>query len=216
MKIKIPKSAYFLTLYVLVIAGIVIFGIIPMITSLNSNRSKLAANNNKLAANQDKITELSKYNKEGADLSTIETAVNNLLPDNKNSSDFVVQIEALSNELSVVIPTLTITEPVAKAAPKATTDDESTSANSSKTKTSTSTGTGTSTPTTSKSATASGSNEIPFNLTFKSPYPVFQTFLQKIESFPRFATLSLVSISGYDLASDSLSYNLKGTIYYGK
>ncbi len=215
MKIKIPKSAYLLAFYLLVIAGIVIFGIMPLISKLNSDRSRLAANSNKLAANQDKITELSKYNKEGADLSTIEASVNNLLPTNKNSSDFVVQIEALSNELSVVIPTLTITEPVAKAAaPKATTDEETTK--SSKSASSTSSQSDSETAKTATKQASTASTEIPFTLTFKSNYQTFQTFLQRMESFPRFTTFSLVSISGYDLASDSLSYNLKGTIYYGK
>jgi Tfp pilus assembly protein PilO len=195
MKDKLPKSVYFLVTYVLLIAVVILFGILPGISRLREDRSTLKDNSAKIAADESKISDLSKYNKNDNDLKTIESSVNNLLPDNKNSSDFVVQMEALGNELSIVIPTLTITEPVAQTAPAQSTDVGDTPA---------------------KPSSNTKSTDTAFNMSFRAPYTTFKTFLEKIEAFPRFTTISSVSVSGYSADNGTLEYDLKGNIYYGK
>lgn len=203
MKIQLPKSSYSLILYLILIFLIIIFGIMPQISNLNSDQSNLSENNRKIAEAETKISDLSKYEKDKTEIGIVEKTVNNLLPATKDSSGFVVQIEALGNELSIVIPTLTITESAKTATPVVS--DEETTGNKTAT---------TATPATTNSNSKSAGTA--FNLSFRSSYPLFKTFLEKIESFPRFTTLNSVSVSGYNLETDSLQYDLKGNIYNGQ
>ncbi|MFA7244512.1 MAG: hypothetical protein WC080_04490 [Patescibacteria group bacterium] len=210
MKFSIPKSYYVLSIYVLLIAAVIIFGIIPKINELKSNRIALEQNNAKLAKDEEAISNLSKYSKNKTDLDSVEKTVKNLLPDTQNSSDFVVQMEALGTDLSIVFPTLTITEPVAKKATPVQEDEKTTSANK------TSSESTSSTPSAATSTAKNSGTGIPFSTSFKTTYPGFKTFLQKIASFPRFTSLSSVNISGYSVDAGTLQFDLKGNIYYGK
>lgn len=209
MKLKISKSIIFLILYVVLIAVIIILGIIPSISELSADRKELADGSATLSGYQDKIAGLSKFNKNKSEIDTVEKIVNGLLPQDKSSSDFVVKMETLGNELSIQIPTFTVTEPVAQTQIKPAQEEDTTATTDKKTST---------TPATTQTTgdAAPKKTDITFTMSFKTSYLNFRTFLERTESFPRFMTIGSVTMSGYNLLDDTLEYSVKGNIYYGK
>lgn len=209
MKLKFSKSVIMLALYIILIAVIVVFGILPGISELSADRKELADGSAELSGYQDKIAGLSKFNKNKSEIDTVEKIVNGLLPQDKSSSDFVVKMESLGNELGINIPTFTVTEPVAQVQAKPVQEEDTTATTSKKTS---------DTPATAPAANTSApkNTDITFSMSFKTNYLNFKTFLEKTESFPRFMTISSVTMSGYNLTDDTLEYSLKGNIYYGK
>jgi hypothetical protein len=101
MKLKISKSIIFLALYVVLTAVIIVLGIIPGISELSADRKELADGSATLSGYQDKIADLSKFNKNKAEIDTVDKVISGLLPKDKDSSDFVVKMETLGNELSI-------------------------------------------------------------------------------------------------------------------
>lgn len=205
MKMKITKSEISLSIYTILIVAVVILGIVPGISKLSSDKKELSEGTATLSAHQEKIADLNKYNKNKAEIDTIEKVVNGLLPKEKSSSDFVVQMENLGNELAIKIPNFTITEPVAQPQPKAVTEDDASASKK------TSSADAVPTPTTTQKNT-----DIVFNMSFKTSYLTFKTLIERFESFPRFMTLSSITLSNYNASDDTLQCNLKGNIYYGK
>jgi len=184
--------------FLLIIASLLIFGILPATGKLKSNQTDLAGIASDLEAAQTKYENLIGLKKSESETANIQDIVMEYLPDDKESSDFVVKVEAMAKELSLIVPTLSLTEPAPVKEKKTTGDEDSDS------------------KTTTTKKQAAPQNVVDFTLTFSASYNTAQSFITRLATFPRFASLESVAFTNYSADSDTLSVRIVGKIYYGK
>jgi Tfp pilus assembly protein PilO len=183
--------------FLAILAALLVFGILPMTSKLKANQTDLANNAGDLEAAQIKYENLLGLKKNQAEMDKVQSVVMGYLPDDKNSSDFVVKIEAMAKELSLIVPSLSVTEP-APAKAKKSSDDEDSAASS----------------TTKKQAVPQ--NIVDFTLTFSADYNTAQSFISRLMTFPRLCSLDSIAFTNYSPDSNTLSVRIVGKIYYGK
>lgn len=200
----------------MIIIGVIIFlGIVPSVVKFQNDQNNLNIARDNLNSAQTKLTELNKLNKDADKTDTVKAKVLELLPDEKNTSDFIVKVESMTSSIPLIIQNFNLAE-AKKSSAKTTTDtkDETGTSNSS-TKSTTSDQTTDQSGNTSETKTDSG-NSVEFTVSFKSDYKTIQDFLNKMEKFPRFNTIESLNLSGYNADTNFMDFKANGKIYYGK
>ena len=194
------------------IAIVVVFFVVPTFRQIDSNQTELKTTKAKLTASEIKLSNLEKIQKDQSKITEMKNRVLELVPDNKDTSDFVVKTESMAATLPLTIQSINITEKKAETA-KTTANNESTT--TSKTKTNQQESESDATSQTDKTAkTASDSTE--FIVNFKANYQTILDFLIKFDSFPRFAAFDSMTTSGYNQTNDTLDFKIQGRIFNGK
>lgn len=188
----IKTKNYVLALvYIVIIAALLVFGILPYFNNLTRNQSEYQKVRSDLNAALSKYTQLTKLSKDQQEINDIKDDVFELLPENPETADFVVKVEALAEDLSVP-------DYISSVSTSQETYSGSTTAK--------------------KKSTASGTNksEIAYSIVFKSNYTTVESFIEKLLAFPRFTAIQSINASGYDSENDTLNFKLNGLLYYGK
>jgi Tfp pilus assembly protein PilO len=194
-------------IYIAAIVLIIIFGLIPKLSELTRNQNDLEKAKHELANTTDKRTTLEQLSKDKARIDLINSVTLEYLPQNPNSSDFVVKVEALAKQLNVIIGTFSFTEVKAET-PKKTESEESTSSS----KKSTDDSSSTTTKATQKTAPQNSSE---FTMIISAEYGQILQFLEKMETFPRVNVVDSANVSGYTKEKSTMTLKVVGRIFYG-
>ena len=187
MKLINTKNYVVTVIYILIIVALIVFGIFPYINTLSANQSKYNETRDSLNATLKKYTQLSELAKNEQEIVSTKKDVYELIPDNEETADFVVKLEALAKELTIpeYINSISTSQIM-------------------------------STSSSSKTPKKDAKKEVSYSIGFTSNYTTIQSFLEKLYNFPRFTTIKNINISGYNSEEDTLSFKLNGVIYYGK
>ncbi len=186
----IQTKNYILTLvYLVIIIALVVFGILPHVNELSANQSEYSETKNTLDATLKKYTQLAELAKSEQEILSVKEDVDELVPDDQNTSDFVVKLEALAKDLAIPDYISSIS----------TNQASSTSATTSAAK-----------------KKEDSKKEISYSISFSSNYTTIESFLDKLYNFPRFSTIKNINITGYNSELDTLNFKTNGTLYYGK
>jgi len=205
MKSPVAKIIIKIALSLLIIAAAFYFLIMPKLNTLVENQIALEKLSSDYRQADDKLSDLNKLNKNHADLDTIHQTVYGYMPDDPTPSTFIIGLEKMTSEISIIIDSLSTNEVKTQTstASKSSGDSESSS-----TKTTTSTAT-------SKTA-AKSEKAVEFNASFKSDYNHIITFFSRMESLDRFNTIESINIGNIDPNTSNLNFQATGKIYYGK
>jgi Tfp pilus assembly protein PilO len=189
------KSIIILIVYVLLFIGIVLFLLIPTINNIQSNKAAIKEQDKEINDNYERLSSLQKNDKNKTEYDQIKNTVENYLPFSLQSSQFIVEVEAVAISLNLSINNISMSETSSAFSSSSSKKTDSTSENSEKTKTK-----------------KTGAQQNQFSLSIKTDYPKAMDFLRQMEKMPRFNTINMVDIS---LAEENL-INLKvsGYIYY--
>lgn len=197
----IVKSSVYLVLF----AALIFFAILPTLNKYNNNKIELADQKQKLETAQNDFETLIKLRKDDAEREDIKKNVTTYLPDEKSTTDFVVKIESLSQELGITVPALSTIEP--KAPTKAVAADDSSNAKTTD---------ATAKETTTASKTTASQNSVEFSLNFSNSYEKIFEFISRMNTMLRLNSLESINISNYNTENGSIDFQTKGKIYYGK
>lgn len=178
-------------IYIAIFCLIFFFGLKPAISKSQTIKEKIVSNNTKIEANTSKIAAINNITKKQKDFDKMEETINNYLPDNLNSSQFIVEIEGLAKELNFNVDSLSMSEP--------TTAEKAAAAKTVKT--------------TDKNASSSKSQKNSFTLSGKTEYSSMVEFLSRMEKLSRLNTIDAIDITPEE---NTLNFKINGYIYYVK
>jgi Tfp pilus assembly protein PilO len=181
----------------LIITGVVIFfGVYPEMSTFSDNQASLSETRAKLIEADFRLNELNVLSKDQNSIDETKRFVNDLLPDDKNTSDFVVKSEALTDNLSVIIETFTTTASV-PTTKKVNPDSEVAT-------------------TTKETPKKEGGASVDFSITMNESYSTISDVIKKLESFPRMNVLDALYFSNYSTESNTIDFKAQGRVFYGK
>jgi len=188
MKTIQTKNYIVAVVYLLIIVGLIIFGVLPYINKLSANQSEYNQTRNKLDLTLKKYTQLVDLSKNEQEILSVKEDVFELIPDTENTADFVVKLEALAKDLFIpdYISTISTSQTVSTA--KKTTAQKK----------------------------KDPKKEVGYSIGFVSNYTTIESFLDRLYNFPRYTTIKNINISGYNAEVDTLNFKVNGVIYYGK
>lgn len=197
-------------IYIAVIVLIVIFGLVPKLSQLTKDQNDLTKAKQELVDTTDKRATLEQLSKDKSRIDLVNETTLEYLPQNPDTSDFVVKVEAMASQLNVIIGTFSFTQ--VKETTKKTATDETTSSSKSSSTTD-SQETADSTSKTSQKATPQNSAE--FTMVVNADYGQIQQFLINLENFPRVNTIDTMNVSGYNKEKNTQTLKITGRIFYG-
>lgn len=177
-------------IYIAIFCLIFFFGLKPAISESKTIKDKITSNNTKISANSSKIEAINNITKKQKDFDKMEETVNNYLPDNLNSSQFIVEIEGLAKDLNFNVDSLSMSEP--------TTAEKAAAAKTTKN--------------TDKTAIGK-SQKNGFTLSGKTEYASMVDFLSRMEKLSRLNTIDALDVTPDE---NSLNFKITGNIYYVK
>ena len=197
-------------IYIAVIVLIVIIGLVPKLGQLTKDQNDLNKAKQELVDTTDKRATLEQLSKDKTRIDLVNQTTLEYLPQNPNTSDFVVKVEAMASKLNVIIGTFSFTQ--VKETTKKTTTDETTSS----TKSSSSSDSQEATDSASKtSQKAAPQNSAEFTMVINADYSQIQQFLINLENFPRVNAVDTISVSGYNKEKNTQTLKITGRIFYG-
>jgi len=174
--------------YLLAIVALIVFGILPFIDKLSTNQANYSDTRKTLDSTLKKYTQLTELSKNEQEILSIKEDVYELIPNDSETANFVVKLEAVATDLSI--------------------PDYISSISTSQT--------ATSNAKTAAQKQKDAKKEVSYSIGFTSNYTTIKSFLDKLYDFPRFTTIKNINISGYNSEQDTLSFKINGVIYYGK
>jgi Tfp pilus assembly protein PilO len=100
---------YFILLVVLTVT-LVIFFILPSVQDIKANKKVLAVKQSEFISKEEEITALKSAQKNPEELKDKITTINNLWPDDKTVSNFIVDLENLANSEGLTFNNVTVSE----------------------------------------------------------------------------------------------------------
>ncbi len=188
MKTVQTKNYIVAIVYLVIILGLLMFGILPYINKLSANQSEYSQTKEDLNLTLKKYTQLIELSKKEQEIVSIKEDIFELIPETQNSADFVVKLEALAKELSIPDYISSISTSQAASTTKKT----------------------------SAQKKKDVKKEVGYSIGFASNYTTVKSFLDKLYNFPRYTTIKNINISGYNSEIDTLNFKVNGVIYYGK
>lgn len=190
IKILITSS-----IFLIIIGAAIFFGVYPEMNRFSNNQAMLSETKAKLIEADYKLNQLNDLSKNQASIDETKKFVDDILPDDKNTSDFVVKAEALTDGLSVIIESFTTSASTVTAKkPVAASDEEAAPAQTQKKQ----------------------ENSVEFNISMNEGFSTVYDVIMKLESFPRFNVLDSLYFSNFTTESNKLDFRAKGRIFYGK
>jgi len=204
---KIIKYLIGVGIYIAIIVLAVVFALIPKLSRLTKNQNDLSKIKQELADTTDKRAALEQLAKDKTRIDLVNSVTLEYLPQNPNTSDFVVKTETLAKQLNIVISTFSFTEVKAETVKKTDTEESSTDS-----KKSSSDNASAETKTKQKTAPQNSSE---FTIIISAEYGQIIQFLEKMETFPRVNVVDSITVSGYSREKSSMNLKVVGRIFYG-
>lgn len=108
MKDLFQKTYFQVLAYLVVITSIVLFSLAPSIKGISSNRKAIAENKIKIENLDAQISTLQKLSETSSEIDQKASIISKYLPDNLDSSSFIVETEGLARSLNLVIESFSI------------------------------------------------------------------------------------------------------------
>jgi len=186
------------SILVVFIFACLLFETKPIIESYNTHKKQYSDKQNDLLSLFDKLDALQKIEKNSDLFEAKSDEVKTLWPETAEVSKFMIQTEDLAKQKNIVLQNFSIQEKkLAKKVSSSQTEEQSSDSSS---------------DSTAKKEKSTTITQFSFNTT--APFPVALDLIRSMETFPRFNSISLISISADD--DSSVDLNLTGRLYYGK
>lgn len=108
MKNIFQKTIVQVALYLVIIAGLAFFLLIPSAKDIISNKKAITEDRAKLNSLDAEIATLKKLSEEKAEIDQKTTTISKYLPDTLDSSSFIVETEGLARSLNLVIASFSL------------------------------------------------------------------------------------------------------------
>jgi Tfp pilus assembly protein PilO len=185
MKNIFQKTFFQVAVYLAIIAGLAFFFLVPSLSGILSNKKAIAEDEVKLKNLDTQLETLKKLSETSSEIDQKTAIISKYLPDNLDSSSFIVETEGLAKSLNIVIESFSIS---------------STNKNSNAKKT-------------TKENEKPKQPQSQFSITITNSFSQALAFVEQLENLSRFNTVSSISMSA--VSGDQISLQLTGQIYYG-
>lgn len=160
------KTIVQVAIYLMLILGVIIFLLIPSTTGIVTNKKAIADDQAKLSSLDAQLATLQKLSETSTEIDQKTAMIIKYLPDNLDSSSFIVETEGLAKSLNLVIESFSISaESKGDEAKKTAEEGEPTQPQSQ------------------------------FTISVKSSFSQALAFIEQLENLSRFNTVSSISMS---------------------
>lgn len=175
---------------VLAIYAYYTFSFSSTIEKLAKTQNDIYKINNELLQADKKLQNLKNIKKDESSLNSTADKVAKYWPDDKNTSEFIVNLENTTSEIPIIVDSLSTNEP------------KTNKSSTSKSK--------------ENATTASSDKYVEFSASLRSSYDNILTFFSRMENLSRYNSIENVSIGSFKKEDQTLNLSVKGKIYYGK
>lgn len=114
----IKSMLLYLSLLVIMTALLLAFILLPLISNIKVGKQQLAEKQTKYNDEENRVVTLKSLEKNKDDLQTKIDRINNLWPDDKEVSNFIVNLEGLANQQNITLKNVAISESTSSSASK--------------------------------------------------------------------------------------------------